>query len=531
MRNTNIKSKLKTLLPFSVLPLILLMAYGLIFFAPPLTNLSYRMHFSGIHDLRHIDFDEITYVSEGFAEIILNELVAPEAFGSYDESRVHFDGVDHNTYLTSRLIFQVEDGKWYTFTRRSLGHTHRVYVNGNLLVDIGQPGVSPETDIPGSGRITFTAQGVDGVIEIVQQSTNHFHRYGGSYRHADWYIGTGTALTDAVRAEEFQTNILLGLFLMLAFLFILLFITHGQNRAALYFALFCLVWFIRVGVTGNSVFSVLLPQLDWFAALRLQYLSIPATAALTLVIINSLFPKVFHKPILYVLYGVSAVFATLFLFMNTLSMSYLMDWVYRIYGLAIAYLTICLIIKQFIVRRKINPPQIIFIFGLVIFLLSVLADFGYLPEVFLMPKYQFTGVAMLVFALCEASAIFIAAMREREEAIEARHRLSAEVAVLENLSQVKTEYYNTLQSHITEAKQARHDLRYHLSVFLSFITSGETRKLEEYINKYKDSLPDDTEVVFCENYSVNSILRYYIAIMAKEGIKVETQLITVSTVS
>jgi len=210
--------------------------------------------------------------------------------------------------------------------------------------------------------------------------------------------------------------------------------------------------------------------------------------------------------------------------MDTLPMSYLMDWVYRIYGLAIAYVAGCLIIRQFIIKRKINPPQIIFIFGLVVFLLAVLADFGYLPEVFLMPKYQLTGVAMLVLALCSASAIFIAAMQEREETIEARHRLSTEVAVLENLSQVKTEYYNTLHSHITEAKQARHDLRYHLSVFRSFIASGETEKLEEYISKYQDSMPDDIEVVFCENYAVNSILRYFTSITVKEGIKVDTHL-------
>jgi len=395
MKNMNIRKKLKPLLPFSVLSFILLLAYGLIFVARPLNNLSFRWHISGIHDLQQINFDELTYVAEGFTEIIINELVAPKDFGSRDENRVHFDGVDHNTFLTSRLIFYVEDGKWYTFTRRSLGHTHRVFVNGHLLYEIGQPGATPETDIPGSGRITFTAQGVDGVIEIVQQSTNHFHRYGGSYRHADWYIGTGTALIDAVRAEEYQTNIILGCFLILAILFILLFITHSQSRAALYFALCCLVWFARVGVTGNNVFSVLLPQLDWFAALRLQYLSIPATAALTLVIINALFPKVLHKPALYALYGISVVFAVLFLFMDTLPMSYLMDWVYRIYGMAIAYMAGCLIIRQFILRRTINQQQIIFIFGLLVFLLAVLADFGYLPEVFLMPKYHLAGVAML----------------------------------------------------------------------------------------------------------------------------------------
>jgi len=480
----------------------------------------------GVYDLRGLDFEEHVYRSIGYMEIINHKLLTPGEFDPDGDFDYHITccPAGHNAVYTTRTTFLVEDGVWYTFTRRSIDHSHRLYVNGEWLVDIGQPGATPETDIPDNGRITFTAQGVDGKIELVSQSTNHFHRYGQRGTHSYWLVSTKTMFTEAVRAEEFQTNIILGCFLVLAFLFILLSFTHGLNRAALYFALFCIVWFMRVGTTGIKVFAVLFPQLDWFARLRIEYLAIPATAVLTLAIINVLFPKVLHKPVLYVLYGVSAVLAAVFTFLDTLRMSHMVEWVYIIYGAAIVYATCCLIIRQFIIRRKINQPQIIFSIGLIVFFLAVLSEFGYLPVLFDMPQYQLAGVAMLVFALCEASAIFTAAMREREETIEAQHRLSAEVAVLENLSQLKTEYYNTLQSHITETRQARHDLRHHLSVFKAYIKSGETEKLAEYINDYSDSLPDDTEITFCDNYAVNSILRYYIAIAKSEGIKVDTHL-------
>jgi len=398
------------------------------------------------------------------------------------------------------------------------------FCNDNMLVEIGQPSVSPETDIPANGRITFTAQGIDGKIIIVQQSSNHFHRYGEPRAHSHWFVGTGTALTNAVRAEQYQTNIILGCFLTLAFLFVLLFFTHIQNRATLYFSFFCLVWFARVGVTGNNIFSVLFPKTDWFVFLRVQYFSIPALAVLTLAIINALFPKILHKSVLYFLYGISGVFAALFFFTETLQMSHLMDWVYKIYGPAIVYVIACLIIRQFFLLRKINQSQIIFIVGLVIFFLAVLADFGLLPEAEFMPKYHFTGVAMLVFALCEASAIFIIAMREREEMIETRHRLSADVAVLENLSQRKNEYYLSIQTQIEETKRAEHDLRQHLLTIQSYAAEGENESLAEYLSNYMESLPEYTKINFCENFAVNSILQYYFNIAKKENIQVDARL-------
>jgi len=89
---------------------------------------------------------------------------------------------------------------------------------------------------------------------------------------------------------------------------------------------------------------------------------------------------------------------------------------------------------------------------------------------------------------------------------------------------MQREYYKTLQTHITETKRARHDLRHHLSVFQSYIDKGETEKLTDYLNEYRASLPDDTEIAFCENYAVNSILRHYIGIAESEGIQVDARL-------
>ena len=100
-------------------------------------------------------------------------------------------------------------------------------------------------------------------------------------------------------------------------------------------------------------------------------------------------------------------------------------------------------------------------------------------------------------------------------------RLAQSIIMTEQQLALQEEHYNMLRTNIEETKRARHDLRHHLNVFRTFINTGDTAKLAEYIDKYNESLPDDTGFSYCANYAVNSILFYYIAIAKREGIVVE----------
>src|SRR5215469_17729580 len=108
--------------------------------------------------------------------------------------------------------------------------------------------------------------------------------------------------------------------------------------------------------------------------------------------------------------------------------------------------------------------------------------------------------------------------------IEQSKDMESRIILINRQLELQGDHYRMLQTHVAETKRARHDLRHHLSVFQSYIDSGETEKLTAYVNEYKDSLPDDTEIVFCENHAVNAILRYYIGIARNEGIQLSTHL-------
>ena len=78
--------------------------------------------------------------------------------------------------------------------------------------------------------------------------------------------------------------------------------------------------------------------------------------------------------------------------------------------------------------------------------------------------------------------------------------------------------YANLQERIAEARQAKHDIRHHISVMSSYLQRQEYGKLEEYLSSYKKSLPDDSTIVFCENHAVNILLLYFAQQAKNHGI-------------
>jgi signal transduction histidine kinase len=222
----------------------------------------------------------------------------------------------------------------------------------------------------------------------------------------------------------------MGFYLMLFLLFILLFFMFGENKAALYFALFCFMWFFRVGVTEGKVLTSLMPWLDWHIKFRIEYISIPVACLLYHLVINTLFPKLLHKKVLWGIYSVTAVFIVIFLFADTVFMSHAVLVCYAVYATVIMYLIACFVIRL----RKINMPQGIFITGMGLFFFATIADFLFYSGAFPIAKNELTGIAFLLFALCQATAVFITTVQEIEEAKAEQRRLAAETDFYKKMS-------------------------------------------------------------------------------------------------
>lgn len=69
--------------------------------------------------------------------------------------------------------------------------------------------------------------------------------------------------------------------------------------------------------------------------------------------------------------------------------------------------------------------------------------------------------------------------------------------------------YQALQERIEETRRMRHDLRHHIHTISYYLEEKEYVKLQEYVNTYRDSIPDGDKIRFCEHRAINNIIFYF----------------------
>ena len=76
--------------------------------------------------------------------------------------------------------------------------------------------------------------------------------------------------------------------------------------------------------------------------------------------------------------------------------------------------------------------------------------------------------------------------------------------------------FQSLQERMEETKRMRHDLRHHIHMVNYYLEEKQYDKLQEYVNQYRNILPDGDRIHFCENHIINNLL-FYFASQAREN--------------
>lgn len=393
---------------------------------------------NGVWDLRSFDFKNESARVVGDVEFIPNVLLTPEEFEARSDEILVGRPEDICQYATSRIRLLLPDNATYMLAGRSTDYSDRMYINGKWIVNVGSPGDSRETTIPNTADLTFMGEPEDGVLEIVQQVSNFVHREGGN--HSDFRIG----YPDVVRAtyRHDVTAIIMGCFLALFLVHLTLYFILRVYKANLYFALFCLMWFLRTGVTGVKVFSSLLPGLSWYVKFRMEYVALPVTGILIILMLHEMFPDILPKWFRRAVYVVSGAFVALFLFTDTVFMSWAMFGCYAYQAVSILIVLVCFIRKF----RSPDSTQMVSLAGTAIFLYAGLRDMFYYSDILLPPfvNADLSQISMLIFVFFQMTAMFMGTVHAAEEAKAAEQRLTAENALLARMDKLKTEFLGNL---------------------------------------------------------------------------------------
>lgn len=166
-------------------------------------------------------------------------------------------GLKPNTYYGVHIINEVS--------------AYRLTVNGIDIIKAGEVGYSKETHKPEmKSHVGYFQPNEEGNAQFLLEISNFSHNSGGFWKN----IKIGSQETIAYYNNH-QTGFEIFSFSLIftfGFFFLILFSINREQKSLLFFSIFCLLIALRIMLTNNKQFYVLIYDIPWEVAVRLEFL-------------------------------------------------------------------------------------------------------------------------------------------------------------------------------------------------------------------------------------------------------------------
>lgn len=189
--------------------------------------------------------------------------------------------------------------------------SYSLFVNGKLISQNGYPAARKEDAKPfWATKVVMLPEGSD-TLNLCLQVSNFWHAKGGTYKNI--FIGREDLLTLKKDRTAAFNLILTGCLFMGGLFFLGMYVFGKHDKAILYFSLFCISYSYRMIGTDQYVLHSVLPDLDWFLSIKLEYLSLAVGIAFFALYIRYLYPKEANKLAIKVMTGFCLLYAAIIL--------------------------------------------------------------------------------------------------------------------------------------------------------------------------------------------------------------------------
>jgi len=279
-----------------------------------------------------------------------------------------------------------------------IGTAFELSVGGKILAKEGTISDSPLGAVPSyKPRIVLIPIPVDGIIDLSISVSNWDDQFGGIY----YSITLGT--WDQIQAEREQAALWEALMFGAIFLMGLYhcgsFIFRSQNRAPLWFGVFCLLIAVRSTLYSEVIFLDVFPDTSWYVVIRGVYATMALALAAFAAFVDRLYPNHSWRPAtIFTMVGSSAyalvnLFAPVVWTTNLLVPFQILLVIFGIYSLVT--------VARALIHRE--PGAGLFVGGTAIFLITVVLDI--VKSHFFWNLPSLVNVGTLIFLLAQAMVV------------------------------------------------------------------------------------------------------------------------------
>jgi methyl-accepting chemotaxis protein len=191
-------------------------------------------------------------------------------------------------------------------------NAYKVYINGQVVGEVGKVGTSKESTIPRYDHSLFAVPPHQGTIDVIIQVSN-FHQHS-SGLHSEILLGDYEHLSSRWQAERILSALLTGIALAMALYHAVLFAYRPKEKSLLYFFIFTFVCGLRLMTTEHIFLQELWPALDWFFTMRIEYLTFALVGVTMLAFMRSVYPQEVNKKIFLATLILQAIYVIVILF-------------------------------------------------------------------------------------------------------------------------------------------------------------------------------------------------------------------------
>ncbi len=361
----------------------------------------------GVVDLGSADFSGRVYAINGGWRHYPGELRPPESMPQ-DADHSDAPGARYGSYY---LRISVPDNERYTLNMISIDYATRVFINGELMDDIGMVAERREDSSPRTDRPYYHVYPVDGQVELALHYANHWHVRGGDSTIVT--IGAPRIMAQRQARRVGYTSLLMGYLLTASALFFGFYVTQPAVKGHLLFAMLCLLILVRQGLTGDQVFHTMFPGLTWRVLFAVEYLDICLLALVMVNYLNALFPGLLQRPVYLAVHAVTASYMLTIVALDTLTYTYLLAFYLAFMAAVIVYTTV----RMALTLRNPLIEQMLSVAGMVVFLVVTLwemASYVIMP-ISMRPAFPMMPTAMVMFVLTQGNSMFILLRRRIHE--------------------------------------------------------------------------------------------------------------------
>ena len=173
---------------------------------------------------------------------------------------------------------------------RYLDAASRIWINGNLVGELGKVATSAAEEIPKLQMYLVTFEPKTKDVEVVIQVSNHSFRESGIV--GEVLLGNDRDLVEYVFKYEVVGDLLfIGVFLVLAIYHFTIYWVRRLERAYLWVGFVSLSAGIRTFTLSEYMVSMFFPDLPWTMIIRLEYVMEMLIAAFFALLIHAMYPN------------------------------------------------------------------------------------------------------------------------------------------------------------------------------------------------------------------------------------------------